>query len=632
MKYIWLILTLFISMACHSNDPDKNTPEHNEKSQTESENICLSSSSGFTDAFASGDYSQLERCLTFFPKNAETIGFLYPARVYIDLTQANQNEQYEFANWADNHQDLLQNLNGWPSASAFGEVYSVDHELKRATLEALLDPFLMPTRPVDFILRPPAPKVFFNVKDLLQFLENPNRKNAVNPEDFRDPRAQALVAYYEGADFKRGLKVSEFLSASGCLQSCLEASEKLAFGHYFIQYRQFSVNGLVFRQEILLMDSDNSIVAYASLAQDRLLALALIERDVYGKMTKITALSPQGKTVGDYSYGNRSEEALAERNRLSPGTNSFASVVGICEEEISPRMMSSLNADKALVLGPNLSESYYGWQKEKSTPAQFWSGRFYLNRLNLPFTTETFADHARKTIATFIGNEDPMAIGIVPLGIDQCLKADQAGGWTSTAEAESKLRVINISASEASDEEGCRSMMKDHPIHDSRFLWVIAAGNQGSPKPVACPQFLAGQSNVLIVGASRNSRMHEKSNFGKNNVDIATSGNSFDDNDWGTSFAAPRVSRVAAKVFEKIPQATPAQVRALILASAKIPQRPLPVRSAGELDEAAALEIAEHIKDGLSLQKAIEKEFCGWNEDHCKERKLLIKNLGKGEK
>jgi hypothetical protein len=628
MNYLSLILLLGFTAACHSDVPPRDE-DRQERPQQRTENPCLTSQSGFTQALREGGSAELEKCLWFYPQTGDT-NPLYPARIYINFSGAQEQDKYNFAAWADRHQQELSNLYGWPSASGFGETYSLVKKIDESTLEAILDPYLMPTRPVEFILRPPAPKVFFKLQDLQKFLEKPYVKTAVRPESFSDARAQALTAFYRDTNIQQGLRVAEALGAGGCRESCLEAGPKVPAGAFLAQYRQYSVRNRIFRQEIVLYDQNNSHVAYASMAQAQLLTVILIDRGSQGEMAAVRAFTPEGQPAGERI--NKEDEAakLRERQALLSHPPQHSMLVGVCEEGINPKLIADVGS---LVFGPHTNESYYGWQKANDSPAEFWLGRNVLNRLDLPFSTESYAHHARKTIATLTNAGGEANLGIVPLGINQCLQSRHAARWFQAAKSEPRLRVLNISASEASDEAGCREMMRNHPIHDPHFLWVVAAGNQASPSPVACPQYLRGQKNVIIVGASGWRGMHEKSNYGEDFVDIATAGESAVDQDWGTSFAAPRVSRLAAKIFQKLPSVSAAEVRALILATAKIPSyNALPVRSLGELDERVALRAAEQVRLGKPMADAVKQTACSrWQEQQCDRRLQFFKNLNVGD-
>ncbi len=103
-------------------------------------------------------------------------------------------------------------------------------------------------------------------------------------------------------------------------------------------------------------------------------------------------------------------------------------------------------------------------------------------------------------------------------------------------------------------------------------------------------------------------RLEDYSNAGRDYSDIVADGSGLgSDFDGGTSYAAPRVSRVAALLAQEFPALSVEQIRASILLGARVPYeiswnsfvvpRFLPTRSGGILDEKATRKVAQHIHD-----------------------------------
>ncbi|WP_089167781.1 S8 family peptidase [Azotobacter chroococcum] len=116
------------------------------------------------------------------------------------------------------------------------------------------------------------------------------------------------------------------------------------------------------------------------------------------------------------------------------------------------------------------------------------------------------------------------------------------------------------------------------------ILFVIAAGNEGKNID-ATPHYPASfrLPNVLIVGAvNETGKVSTKSNYGTN-VDVAAKADPVLGRDFmwnskmlhGTSFAAPKISALAAKILQAEPKLTATQLKSRICSLAK----PLPEKN-----------------------------------------------------
>ncbi|MEE4465462.1 S8 family serine peptidase, partial [Azotobacter chroococcum] len=116
------------------------------------------------------------------------------------------------------------------------------------------------------------------------------------------------------------------------------------------------------------------------------------------------------------------------------------------------------------------------------------------------------------------------------------------------------------------------------------ILFVIAAGNEGKNID-ATPHYPASfrLPNVLIVGAvNETGNVSTKSNYGTN-VDVAAKADPVLGRDFmwnskmlhGTSFAAPKISALAAKILQAEPKLTATQLKSRICSLAK----PLPEKN-----------------------------------------------------
>jgi hypothetical protein len=159
------------------------------------------------------------------------------------------------------------------------------------------------------------------------------------------------------------------------------------------------------------------------------------------------------------------------------------------------------------------------------------------------------------------------------------------------------VRVINVSANFYYDQLSCESesRFKDSMGDPEQpFFWVLSSGNDYrrslTPESASlCPQSWGPRSNMIVVSATD----AEYANTGVDYADIAADGHGYYPGQEGTSFAAPKVARVAALLAQEFPSLTNQQIRDSIMQGARIPRPRLPVRSGGILDEAGARKIAK---------------------------------------
>ena len=133
--------------------------------------------------------------------------------------------------------------------------------------------------------------------------------------------------------------------------------------------------------------------------------------------------------------------------------------------------------------------------------------------------------------------------------------------------------------------------------------------------------------NVIVVAASQGRYIHYESNAHPEFADIAAPGEGPDQQGWGTSFAAPRVTQLAAQIIEKYPRLNNEQVRLAILLGAKHSSG-LPVRSEGILSPKESFAIAKGLyEEGLErLPEILSDVYCTFTNSECKmqQQKLNI--------
>lgn len=593
-------------------------------------NFCMETENGFTLAFHQNDPYLFNTCLEFKSSAVSHLGFMSP-RFFIGLYATSKNEQKRFAQWADTHKDILSQIQSWPTASAnnAGEAFIVSESLGEYIVD-ILNPFPMPTQFVNYIERLPAPKIFKTMDSLLNYLENQEGKTDLSDAHFRfDARAEALIQFYK-SDWSQNLAdvwtqqlpdqdankmiVTETLSTKGCSESCVLESSPKTMAHYTASYRAYLIENKIYRSEIILRESSSNIVGMIYLIDNYFLNLHLIDRDPFGIAKKITSYDAYGSTVHTHTRLENGEKIMEDRVQWLKNQNRFDYTIGLCENSISPEVFRTKSIAKNISFGPYTNTSYYGWSATATDPKQFWQGRLYLNKLDLPFSNFNYSSHALKVGEILVAESSVYDVGIIPLGIDGCMTPDTINTVWPEIKEHSNMRVVNMSLSHNTDETTCINTLSQHPITtDKGTLWVIAAGNNGSEKISLCPQYLSGRDNVIIVGSSRYGYMDETSNRGDHFVDIAASGyEQIPKNDKGTSYAAPRVARAAAKIFHDYPKLTVEQVKQALLLGAHYVSDTFPVRSRGEFDEDRALDYAHYIANGESVESAISNTECTW--------------------
>jgi subtilisin family serine protease len=117
--------------------------------------------------------------------------------------------------------------------------------------------------------------------------------------------------------------------------------------------------------------------------------------------------------------------------------------------------------------------------------------------------------------------------------------------------------------------------MKQHPD----LLFILAAGNNGADlnDRAYYPASYAAENSIVVAATDSTSRLWKRSNWGVGIVDVAVeavdlSGFDFDGHKkplTGTSFAAPRVAALAARVLAENPTWSATQVKNRINALAE---------------------------------------------------------------
>ncbi len=587
------------------------------------ENVCLRNDISFVAALQHPEKAIFESCLIFGePASLAALNVtLKRMPVRVDLN-VEFNEKQRFAHWADQHRVLLKGLRGFATSSNFGEIVSVSQTPSPFLVQGVLDPQLMS---VDFESSrswPHAPQLLGSVTELIKYLQAGTLKEKFQGLNTTEAR---LLELSKNAPVT---EVVETYRENACQSTCIKESDKISLGSGQTFFREYFSRGTVYRSEWVLENSDQQIVGLLYMAKSFPALFARIERHSSGVAKSIEVINRQGAVVFQKQWD------ISDLVKPQPieGLVDFDSIelpkVGLCEESLVPEIFTDQHPESFILRGPRSPDSFYGW----TDGSQSLSGREYVNKLSLPLDQFFLGEHSLD-VAGELAQGEP--VGIIPLGISACLKPRAAHDWWPSF-IESGTRVINLSVRNRDDEPTCREWIRQHPIESDResVLWVVAAGNQGVDGPNGCPQYLSGRPNIIVVGASQRGRVHPNSNYGESLVDIFANGKTFDGMAWGTSFAAPKVAKVAAVIFARFPDLTVEQVKAAILLSVEWPWRKLESRTGGVLDASSALDLAELInqKQG-NIDQALQEKYGNFIISYeYEKRKELWKKIFKGEK
>ncbi len=262
---------------------------------------------------------------------------------------------------------------------------------------------------------------------------------------------------------------------------------------------------------------------------------------------------------------------------------------------------------------PTKPGSLWGWlPNQEARTTDYFAGALETQTYFAPGSFDhEFGSHAKSVAQIFLNSHEKAMTSY--MDTRTCLTKIRE--WAPAVE-QSGIKVVNVSGSLFLDRGKCDSevaKIKSDPATGGKFIWVVAAGNEAKSMPdkMHCPQSLENQPNQIVVGAMyEGGTLSSRSNFGERYVDLLASGQSPGSKEAVTSFAAPRVSAVAARIAFEFPQLTPTEIRWSILLGTSMPFRmedhwywrkaaevydPLPTRTGGVLNEKSALEVAREI-------------------------------------
>lgn len=252
---------------------------------------------------------------------------------------------------------------------------------------------------------------------------------------------------------------------------------------------------------------------------------------------------------------------------------------------------------------PNTSKgSVYGWQKnEAANPLQSFFG-VENNLLGPKFQNVGHGSNVSNVLLTNFGEGKITPAGYCFHKYDSLPLIANHPTFNRPLHLQ-KIKVLNASfMHERAGTAGCNQRIKEaFPKIEEKVLSVIGAGNNQLEHPDGCPQSFKGYSSIIVSGANnsdtKNPSIWKGGNYGVDFADIAADYHTLDNKSQGTSFSAPRVSGVAAKIAFENPYLKPQDIRLAILVTAHIPEQKLPVRSGGVLRGERALEMGKCLQE-----------------------------------
>lgn len=435
---------------------------------------------------------------------------------------------------------------------------------------------------------------------------------------------------------KQNLKMIETYSSSGCLGYCqLQAQDTVA--NFKLIHNVDYFGGVIGRRVVQLIDQNNKLRAALNLTAQGMVSTVMVfsQTNSHNQVQRsVQIFNRMGQNLGT------TQERLLNLNTLLPQQIQLKAAqkattvqAVVCDGGFNPEDFLQGSLKGLLQLGPNLSSdpssdgSYYGWRSqldEKTfTDGLIETGPFgFIQRQGQDLT-----EHGREVSKLVAGRS---LVGIVPLPMARC---DREEDFKILApQLINRTRLINFSASSERQGDACE-LFSAHPINGSGrdFLWMVAAGNGGlrdeRQLSQTCPQKFSGQKNVIVVAASDGRySVHHESNAHPDYADIAAPGEVQEGQGWGTSFAAPKVTNLAAQIVSLYPKLTIEQIRLAILLGAKdVPY--LPVRAEGILNAKDALKIADQLNrlGTNKIPQILNNVFCSWEDDcELQQRKLTI--------
>lgn len=604
------------------------------------QNTCLLRNNGYQIALEDKSGELFDSCLIFENSNKKNSSLWSPS---LQMTFGNGSKglKLEFAKWADQNKDRLSNLKLWQSSNLVSaETYLIGGSISDLIGFGIANPFQMPNRKVDDFAAYPAPKYFASVADLDFYFSNPEEKNQMENIELLPATGKSLYSFYQSIDLSI-IELNRSNMSNDVEGSQVQSSQKYESIDGFFQIKTYLIGDYEYRKEIVKFDSYGTIEGVLYLVGNQISLFVNIDRNLLGFPERVRMYTRFGDIVFDQRSNSFTPAMVTQEQSEFLNQQPKDISIGVCEDEISPDSMKTAGLWNHIQFGPNTDVSYYGWQNTLSSPENYFQGRRYLNDWQLTYNNLNLGNHAVNVIGTLLKSRKKSEnIGIVPLGFGRnCLNSENVDTWFETVNTwfenklnQSKMRVINFSASsQETDKKSCKEISNQNSLlkNKSQYLWVVAAGNQGVNHPISCPQYLYGEENILVVGAFSDGYSSNRSNYGAF-VDLIADGNSSVSESWGTSFAAPRVARVAAEIFAMESNLLPVEVKAILISTAD---------SKRSFNGDKAIELAKsYVKQDGNSKRALEEVYpCSWrlwrcSSEEAKARNQIFEKIMKGQK
>ena len=585
--------------------------------------LALGSSScgtkGYAATLTSGGFSALQACLdgSLLRVGRSSVSIAKPVPEAMAT---------ELAGWLDSEVVTLKLAAKLPGDA--GAAQSVGISLGKpdlALLPVLLDnlPYPMPgTRQITTqytrTLFARSVQDIANVVGAKRSTWQPNRADAA-------PALQALLGAADEASFADAEHYEQTPILNGCIGACdvTRKWERSQSGQDYLVARTRRYHGGTVLEDRLVLSS-----------RDGKQVFGVLVYDLGGNPNYLVTFeypdSPFQVVLHAYdgvlsSWGEMRFDALADAQLQdltgTPVLGADEAAVVVCEGDFGGPLDAEIA--RTLVLGPHAAPagtddaSFYGWRRARANDTRGYLEGLISMTYTLPASNEHYALHTRTSARLALGIDGGAqavpGLRVLPLSERTCiLDPDMLSEIAAHPDA-NRIRILSLSATLPVDQAACMERFPSGvPEH---FLWVTAAGNFGRRvedlrSAQNCPQNLPRRSNLLVVDGVIGTDYWELNDFGEQYTDIAADCRLEDGACNGTSNAAPRVARVAARIVQAYGgRISVPMVRAAILLSAQIPDMPLPNRTGGMLAPEQALQAAQEIVDrGFGTKDRLSKE------------------------
>lgn len=308
--------------------------------------------------------------------------------------------------------------------------------------------------------------------------------------------------------------------------------------------------------------------------------------------------------INVFDLGEDSSEKQRARAQATMNSSNKASEVRTLACDVFAKTSTELDS---LLAGPHqptrdesgrLQGSWDGWLPNQSGNFSSWLSTRASFLPTLEIALSQGLDHGG-VVTRLLSGPSP-AHKVAQLDVLTCLNQPQ--DWEASISA-AGIKVVNVSATTFYDRETCLAeygpLFKKTP-----FFWVLGAGNgnRSAPGNLSCPQNLENFASLIRVAAvDGNGEFVGNSDY--RFAEVAAEGRVQGEGEFtaGTSFAAPRVTEIAAKLFRRFPERTHAEIKLALMLGARLTSRDtlVDVRSGGIADYDLSVQVLEEYQRAL---------------------------------